>query len=50
MFTHQLAEGVVLAPLPSSPLPRAQLAGAAASSLIVGVVAFTVVGSPLFAG
>jgi hypothetical protein len=40
----------VLAPLPSAPLPRAQLAGAAASSLVVGVVAFTVVGSPLFAG
>ena len=39
----------VLAPLPSSPLPRAQLAGAAASSLLVGVVAFTVVSSPLFA-
>jgi hypothetical protein len=39
----------VLAPLPSAPMPRAQLAGAAASSLIEAVVAFTVVGSPLFA-
>jgi len=39
----------VVAPLPAAPLPRAQLAGAAAASLLVGVVAFTVVSSPLFA-
>jgi hypothetical protein len=39
----------VLAPLPASRQPRAQLASAAASSLVVGVVAFTVVSSPLFA-
>lgn len=40
----------VLAPLPAAGHPQAQLASAAASSLIVGVVAFTVVSSPLFSG
>jgi hypothetical protein len=40
----------VLAPLPSAPLPRAQLASALAASLLVGMVAFTVVTSPVFSG
>ncbi|GAB3442332.1 hypothetical protein GCM10027517_19260 [Phycicoccus ginsengisoli] len=40
----------VLAPLPASPQPRAQLASAMAASMLVGVVAFTVVTSPLFSG
>ncbi|MDU0313347.1 hypothetical protein RKE38_06570 [Phycicoccus sp. M110.8] len=40
----------VLAPLPAAPLPRAQLASALAASLLVGVIAFTVVTSPVFSG
>jgi hypothetical protein len=39
----------VLAPLPATAMPRAQLAVAAASSLLVGVVAYVIVTSPWFA-
>jgi hypothetical protein len=39
----------VLAPLPATAMARAQLAVAAASSLLVGVVAYVVVTSPWFA-
>ena len=39
----------VLAPLPSTAMPKAQLAVAATSSLLIGVVAYAVVTSPLFA-
>ena len=38
----------VLAPLPATAMPRAQLAGAATSSLLIGVVAYAVVSSPWF--
>ncbi|KRF28364.1 hypothetical protein [Phycicoccus sp. Soil802] len=38
----------VLAPLPATAMPRAQLAAAAASSLLIGVVAYAVVSSPWF--
>jgi hypothetical protein len=39
----------VMAPLPATAMPRAQLAVAAASSMLVGVVAYVVVTSPWFA-
>lgn len=39
----------VLAPLPATAMPRAQLAAAATSSLLIGVVVYVVVRSPLFA-
>ena len=39
----------VLAPLPATAMPRAQLAVAATSSLLIGVVAYAVVTSPFFA-
>ncbi|KRF23598.1 hypothetical protein [Phycicoccus sp. Soil803] len=38
----------VLAPLPATAMPRAQLAAAATSSLLIGVVAYAVVSSPWF--
>jgi hypothetical protein len=38
----------VLAPLPATAMPRAQLAAAATSSLLIGVVAYAVVTSPWF--
>ncbi len=40
----------VLAPLPAAAHPRSQLASAAASSLLPGVVVFTVVYLPIFSG
>ena len=38
----------VLAPLPATAMPHAQLAAAATSSLLIGVVAYAVVSSPWF--
>ena len=46
-ISHAGPDGV-LAPLPATAMPRAQLAAAATSSLLIGVVAYAVVSSPWF--